>query len=165
MNEQGSKIRIANAIDFLKLMVEPDYLDFLDCRTDMRHAFHLACSLFHLRDWVLSDYGQSKGWGDPRQLQRFLESTCTDFQLIRDIANSSKHLNLERASTPITTATATFATITPHSINGTYDSARRYQGGSEILVTVDRGDPLRFELIAKNVFEMWKVLFEAEGWR
>jgi hypothetical protein len=169
MHEQtgvGSKIRIDNAFTFLKSMVIPDYRDFISQPTDIRRAFHLAASLFHLRDWVQFDYGQLKGWSDVWQLQRFLESKCEDFRLIRDIANASKHLDVsERARTPVTTAAATFATLTPNAIWAPDDLTRRYEGGSEVLVTADHSEPLRFMVIARNVLNMWEQLFEEEGWR
>jgi hypothetical protein len=160
----GSKTRIENAVGFLNLMVLPDYDDFSRKQTDLRCAFHLACSLFHLRDWVQSDYGLVKGWADTGQLQRFLESRCTEFALIRDIANSSKHLKLDNHSTPVSMASAVFATITPQATNALYDSSRRYQGGSEVLVNADSGDPVRFTIVAQGALEMWKRLFREEGW-
>jgi hypothetical protein len=160
----GSKVRIERAIDFLNQMVIPDYQEFLASSTDVRRAFHLACSLFHLRDWVYWDFKNSKGWTAEVQVQQHLENICQDFRLIRDIANASKHLKLVSHGTPVTTAAATFATITRESTNALYDSTPRYQGGSEVLVTVDHGNPLRFVVIADKVLRMWNQLFETEGW-
>jgi hypothetical protein len=160
----GSKVRIERAIDFLNQMVIPDYQDFLQCQTDVRRAFHVACSLFHLRDWVYWDFKQSKGWTEKGEVQQFLEGRCDEFRFIRDIANSSKHLRITSAGTPVISAGQTFATITRESLNPVYDSALRYQGGSEVLVTVDQGNPLRFAVIADKVLRMWNQLFEMEGW-
>jgi hypothetical protein len=164
----GSKVRIDRAVDFLNQMVIPDYQDFLQCKTDVRLAFHSACSLFHLRDWIYCDFRQSKRWTTKGQVQSFLESKCADFRIIRDVANASKHLKLDprTAGTSMTTAGATFATITRNSAMTGYDSTRTYQGGSEVLVTASDDDaPLRFAVIAKNVLNMWRKCFEEENWQ
>ena len=162
---QGSSVRIETAAEFLTQMVLPDYEELLRNPTDLRKAFHLATSLFQLRDWVFLEFG-SQRWASVEQLQQFLQNKCTDFGLIRDVSNASKHLRLTSPSTPatgVTWAGDTFATLVATGL--ALSSARHYQGGSDILIAVDSGVPVRFAKVAENVIKMWQQLFKDEGWQ
>ena len=52
--------RIQSASDFKQSIVNPNYTDHKSDPIDLRHAYHLAVSLFHLRDWTFWEYGSQE---------------------------------------------------------------------------------------------------------
>jgi hypothetical protein len=91
---------------------EPDFADFHRDRGSVRKAFHCAISLFHMADWVYKEkglpYWQSVGLQfndragakvnvyDDKSFANAIATINSDFELIRNIANSAKHFSLTR---------------------------------------------------------------------
>jgi hypothetical protein len=167
-NNQGSLVKIETSVEFLNQMVLVDYNEFLKYPTDLRRSFHLATSLFRLRDWVFHQYGPGR-WKKPNNLQQYLETKCTDLALVSDIANASNHLKLRPNSrhdrnSALTGAGNVLATFVPNSAMTTpYAPSRHYQGGCYVLVSRDSGSKIRFADVAENVLKMWQQLFKDEG--
>jgi hypothetical protein len=164
----GTRITLNTASDYLEKIVIPDYDDFRNNPTDLRLALHVAVSLFQLRDWVLEERGAIKGWRRAEDIQTFLQNKCNDFGLIKDIANSSKHLVLKRPSTPLTGMTGAgqvLTTMVPTAVLAKMD-AREYDedSGSAVVIEVPDRKALMFAAIAESVLKMWKDLFLTEGW-
>ena len=79
---------------------------------DLRLAFHCAVSLFHMSDWVyeaekatvdasftfIDKNGVTQPVRNSKQFANALRDLEPDFELIRQIANSAKHLKLSRSS-------------------------------------------------------------------
>src|SRR5258708_549734 len=97
---------VADCRSFWRDIVVPDYNDFAANIADLRRAFHCAISLFHLSDWV---YVAHKAYidanftfhdkidvarpvSDEKTFANALGQLHPDFDLIRGIANSAKHL-------------------------------------------------------------------------
>jgi hypothetical protein len=165
----GAKIVMETAVDFFEQMVMPDLAEFKSNPTDLRRAFHLASSLFHLRDWVFVNYGHTKGWKKKEDVQRFAEGKCRHFALIAAIANSTKHLKLRDGSpyraTGVFGAPNTFATITFSPCRLDIDPYSYKEGsGSAVVIDVGSGAIVRFEAVAEAVFKMWQSLFRSKGW-
>ena len=86
---------------FKSEVVEKDLCDFLADKKDLRKAFHIAVSLFHLADWVYvakqSDIRKRYTLKDEKKQKEkafydALGEEHPEFQSIRDIANAVKHL-------------------------------------------------------------------------
>jgi hypothetical protein len=89
-------------------MVEPDFQAFFRAQGDLRAGLHSASSLFHMHDWVWAAHETtiraSFRWKEtgigPQPVTRksqfadALADEHPDFELVRAIANASKHLSL-----------------------------------------------------------------------
>jgi hypothetical protein len=103
--------RIDNYRAFKRSILEPDLHDFMKDIGNLRKAWHCAGSLFHLHDWVyaackssidskykfVDDSGQTKSVACAAHFANALGQKYPHFQLIRGIANSSKHFILHPA--------------------------------------------------------------------
>ena len=102
-------VRFDSPKDFWTSIAVPDYDDFTANTDSLRHAFHCAISLFHMADWVydahketisskfkIKDHnsGESKAVCNEKEFANALRDGHPDFELIRRIANTAKHLSL-----------------------------------------------------------------------
>ena len=167
--------------EFKQAVVEPDFRDFMSDQSNLRKAWHLAGSLFHLADWVyvahkptintkykfVDDLGRTKSVSCPVEFANSLGQSHPEFQLIRGIANAAKHCELKsvpsgRKSPP----------GMPSRASDTYVSTRGFQSKAfqfnafQIAVVKLQGDPrdIEFAPLAQSVLDMWDKLFIAEGW-
>jgi hypothetical protein len=101
----NSAIGLQNPKEFLRNVVDPDMADFASPnQAELRLAHHACTSLFSLRDWVYVTH-RGKTWtyrSRPFQpissKKKFLADLCaieSDFEIISDIANASKHMILD----------------------------------------------------------------------
>lgn len=152
---------IARSVDFLNRMVKPDFERFTRDPVNTHSAYHLAVSLWSLKDWVWKEHG--KHWKSKQAYEDELHKRCASLRFIRDVANSVKHLELDQ----------------PKTIRGISDVGM--SGGSGLLgfgaisggaissapelsvQTLKHGNRI-FAVEAKAVFDMWEKLFNEKGW-
>jgi hypothetical protein len=72
-------------------LARPSVEEFAGTPTSIRRAWTAAAALFHLRDWVAKDRGVN-----PSVVQTDFEAGFPQFRALADIANASKHFNLDR---------------------------------------------------------------------
>ena len=157
---------IDSARDFWIKIAKPDYMEFRDNPTDLRKAFHAAASLYHVVDWVWSDYKSNPqmvyGAGSLTDLRdHIIQNECADFELVRDVADSAKHFRLDRSSATVRSATEVISRSTGSGEGGFGEGG--YGGVQEVVVGV-HGGIRHFTAIAQNVHDMWDRLFRAKGW-
>jgi hypothetical protein len=147
--------------EFRQQIMEPDYAAFREAPTDLRLAFHAATSLFQLRDWVASALSLGR-----YELQKKLEGRCKYFNVITDVANASKHLELDdRRRTSM--ADAGDVRLQGIGVGGCgvglagYDQAGAY-GLVPAIVVAPEG--VLFADAADSVHRMWADFFEEHGW-
>jgi hypothetical protein len=104
--------RIENPREFFDNVVTPDFQDLNANRSDLRLAYHACTSLLSLRDWVCCEH-RGKPWNaqgkaqapfaKANDLQNALKTLNSDFDIVTDIANASKHMVLDskRSRTPL----------------------------------------------------------------
>jgi hypothetical protein len=98
---------VTDCRSFWREIVVPDYNDFNAAIDNIRRAFHCAISLFHLCDWAYHvdkpyidanfsyrDRSVVRPVTDEKTFANALGDLHPDFDLIRGIANSAKHLVL-----------------------------------------------------------------------
>jgi hypothetical protein len=161
-------------------VVEPDFREFMAARGDLRKAWHCAGSLFHLHEWVyaahkatidakytfVDDNGSTRPVSCAVHFANFLGQTYPDFQLVRGIANASKHFVLRAPPTGRSNPPG----MPSHAAN-TYVSGAAFQPGAfsdafqlgEVKQQADSTD-VDFAVLAQSVFNMWNQLFAQEGW-
>jgi hypothetical protein len=151
--DPGPPTVIRTPADFFRCVLQPDYEAFSSAPTDLRLALHVASSLFHLRDWVAAARGLKTA-----NLQSDLENRCKSFGVIRDVANASKHLVLDKKpSTRVRGAgDVQLNEIGPSGYGagpGGYNSPYSAYGPVIAIVVVPEG--VLFARAASEVHEMW----------
>lgn len=168
---------ITNYIEFWEDIVLPDFNDATNNPGDMRAAFHCAISLFHLSDWLFVAHGTaligqfnlvSRRPGRPVDETDFanaLNAADPNFELIRGIANSAKHLQLRyTGNQPNSPSVAgnTHPTIT--GVFSTAFSTAFNQSSYRVILAGPNGADTDFLDIAKAVVDMWRRLSAQHGW-
>jgi hypothetical protein len=148
---------IQTPIEYFKQILDEDYRDFIEAPPDLRRAFHLAASLFHLRDWVAKAEPLTK-----KQLSKLYRRRS--FRIIRDVANASKHLELNEPSTSVRGAGDIHLRdigTAGYGIAGAYGCAGAY---GPVLAIVVMPEGIAFAKAATEAYEMWKEFFRENGW-
>ena len=57
-----AKAKIVNSGEYKFQVVDRDYADYKQDPTSLRLAYHLAVSLFHLRDWTFAEHSGAANW-------------------------------------------------------------------------------------------------------
>jgi hypothetical protein len=99
--------RINDYNSFISGMVDPDYKAFLRDESDLRLGLHSAMSLFHLADWIYLSHknyihanfqwlesGVARAVTDSKNFANALADLNPNFELVRSVANASKHLSI-----------------------------------------------------------------------
>jgi hypothetical protein len=166
--------------DFKTSVVEQDYDDFKADKSNLRKAWHCAGSLFHLHEWVYEThkvsidakytYKYDRGTIQPvtsaSHFANSLGQAQPNFQLIRGIANASKHVALStpppgRALPPGMPSHAANTRVGGGAFQaGTFSNG--FQVG-EVMLEATPND-LLFGDIAESVMNMWNQLFKDERW-
>ncbi|PLX39572.1 MAG: hypothetical protein C0606_03475 [Hyphomicrobiales bacterium] len=171
--------RVKESEDYWEKIVKPDYTDFFAHLDDIRRAFHLSVSLLHLADWIYvahkSAIDGTFTFKDASQQDRPVDSVptfanalgdnCEEFELIRGIANASKHLSLTRpgrsANSPIHAANTSVQT-TGYGQGGF--GMGPYGGGARVMLAGPNGNDREFSDLANKVMTMWEDLSDTYQW-
>jgi hypothetical protein len=174
--------RIDTHSEFKRSVVAPDFREFMENKADLRKAWHCAGSLFHLHEWVyaahkasidrkymfVDDYRKTKPVSCAADFATSLGQKYSDFQLVRGIANASKHFVLH----PVPPSRVNPPGMPSHAAN-TYVSAAKWDSATwdqdvfddigEVKLQRSTGD-IEFATLAQSVWDMWNQLFAKEGW-
>ena len=155
-------MRITNSREYFDEVVEPDFVEANKNAESLRSAFHSASSLYHLHEFVFADHGLEFGHKSARDFDKALCAISRDFQLIRDIANTAKHMELTRDPQRITHIANTAVQSTGYG-EGAW-GAGPYGGTLRVRIQVGAVDYEEFSQVALNVMEMWRSMFREKGW-
>lgn len=157
-------------------IVQKDYDDFRANRDDIRAAFHCAISLYHLADWVYDahktridttftfDANGPQRVIDEKTFANALADINPDFELIRTVANSAKHLVVtsKPKARAVPPHTASHAANTQNQTTGYGQNfGNNFGGGTRVVL---EGDGRALTEIAESVLKMWGTLFKQHGW-
>ncbi len=176
--------KVTTYAEYRSKIVEPDYRDFVDNESDLRMAFHSAISLFHLHDWVYGAQAayinanfvfQNNGVATPvtggPQFANALADLCPEFELIRGVANSAKHLTLRGRNAkrpPPPSNMPSHAANTFSDPGGWPDTPWPDDEWQDEVPAVklegDNGQHLVLIDVATTVHTMWTVQFAKHGW-
>ena len=155
-------IKLATARDFLNEVVVKDVEDFSAESESLRKAFHCALSLYHLHEWVFASHSSELTHKSVRDFDKSLCASSVDFQLIRDIANAAKHMELTRDPQRITHAANTAVQSTGWGEGG-YGMGP-YGGGPRVRIHVGPTEFEEFSVVSQSVLDMWRTIFTQHGW-
>ena len=131
---------------------------------------NVAVSANQIADWCVG-YWENKC--DPSKVNNckrhtagkyrdFLAATeCPDFAIIRDVAETHKHLQIDRDSRTVSVATQTVGGSLGWGEGGWGEGG--WGGGPQIVINLDNGQRRAFSAPMENVFNMWDRLLNA--WR
>ena len=158
-------------------LVTPDYHDFLRQDDNLSSAFHCAISLFHMADWLYHGNsanidqkftyrdrnGRAQPVRDERTFANAVADLCPDFELIRGIANSAKHLELRANATSLRHPGAP-----THAANAYFSVASislffgRQRG--RVMLQGPAGQDRAVANLAMSVYQFWQALCQVNGW-
>jgi len=122
---------------------------------DMLYAFFQNC--WHLKDWIKNDATA------PRTLANPIETLCTQYQSLKlsaDIANSTKHLTLNRPPRVGGRVVAEIMVrLTDSFVTGESTSEVRYQ----YKITDDAGNSYDALAMARQAVQDWETLITTNG--
>ncbi|MEP1490029.1 MAG: hypothetical protein ABJK28_16540 [Algibacter sp.] len=73
-----------------------EYSEYKEDETSIKKAKNLSISAWHLVDWVFEDYKTSHNFDKIGDFRETLYPTCQSLKIMHDLANASKHMNLNR---------------------------------------------------------------------
>ena len=164
----GAKAKVVNSGEYKFQVVDQDYADYKQDPTSLRLAYHLAVSLFHLRDWTFAEHSGAANWPYATTIgnyQRDLENLCGDFGYMRDLANAVKHKELDASKRPSTqmvglaNTEVSMAAFQPGAFQG-----NAFQTRTGIVSETAPAKHVDFEKAADAVMSMWNKLFATHGW-
>ncbi len=154
--------------DFFETKAKPSYWDW----RDEPLAEHRALTLFgfanDMAEQMFHHLALEKKYGKRGQGQYRDELTRShpDFGLLRDIADGTKHIRLDRASRKISSAehTGPDALIWDKIGDKFEDAAYTFEESGDLLVaTLDTGEQRSLISIVNNVMSMWERLLKENG--
>ena len=163
----GAKAKVVNSSEYKFQVVDQDYADYKQDPTSLRLAYHLAVSLFHLRDWTFAEHSGAGNWPYATTIgnyQRDLENLCGDFGYMRDLANAV-HKELDASKRPSTqmvglaNTEVSMAAFQPGAFQG-----NAFQTRTGIVSDTAPAKHVDFEKAADAVMSMWNKLFATHGW-
>lgn len=172
--------KIDTYADFWREIVTEDHTAFKAQIDDIRLAFHLAISLFHMADWIYINNkayidlnftfrdrnGAAQPVSDQKSFANALRDMNPNFELIRGIANAAKHLQLHNPTTHHSHAPSHAANTAVHSTGwgvGGY-GVGPYGGAPRVMLEGPSNNHLEFLDIAEDVFKMWQQLAASHNW-
>jgi hypothetical protein len=171
---------ITNCRSFWREIVVPDYNDFVMRIDDLRCAFHCAISLFHLSDWVYVAHkayidanfifrdkdGIVRSVTDKKTFANALGDLHPDFDLIRGIANSAKHLVLtNRRPHPAAPSHAANTRVQGTGFGEGGYGMGPYGGTPRVMLEGPSSQDREFSDLAKSTFDLWKRLSQQHNWQ
>jgi hypothetical protein len=167
--------KIETPAEFFEHIAAVDVMEFLHTEPNLRAAYHACTSLLSYRDWVLATYKgstwSSGGVSKPalRGITKFQEELArinTNFDVVTDLANASKHMVLDssRSRTTLYGNADTFVEEVGSSI-GEAAIAEVPVAGSVRYINVKIGDQFHdVRSTVHVVFEEWKMLNSENSW-
>ena len=163
----NTKSKVETATDFKTMVVDPDYHDYKSDPHNLRHAYHLAVSLFHLRDWTYLEYSNAGPWPYSPNLgsyQADLERICSEFGYMRDLANAVKHGELDPSKRPSTQMVGLANTaISQVAFQPGAFQPDAFQTRTYIVSKTGPNQYIDFERAADAVIAMWNNIFVKNG--
>jgi hypothetical protein len=156
------------ARDFFEQKVKPSYEDWRaeplaqhTAKATVGYANDMAERMFHTLN-LGEKYGRNRisGYRD------CLSDNFSDFGLLRDIADGTKHFHLTRTNRRISSATQTDrGAFTWHTLADRWEGADYTweETGEILLVTLDSGEQRSLIFIVNNVMSMWEGLLRDNG--
>jgi hypothetical protein len=171
--------KIDNCKKYWNELVEPDYREFQANQGDVRKAFHCAISLFHMADWVYKEkglaYWTSVGLGfvdrtgatiavhDDKSFANALATIDSNFELVRNIANSVKHFSLSKPGSHPSSPSHVANTYSILAFDPSVFDPAVFDTTARVMLEGPGGRHLLFLNLAKSVHETFQEFCAEHG--
>ncbi|MGO8737813.1 hypothetical protein [Rhodoblastus sp.] len=133
--------------------VAPTAEEFLGDVTNIRRARLAAIVLNHMVDyWFLENQTTFKNKSD---VYTELERRCPQFPIIRDVADASKHAELDRRPRKLTSSDQ--VRMTPGLFEAPFGEGG-FAEAMEVIVVLDDQTSCLFAIIVQAALSLWKAL-------
>ncbi|MFB9080482.1 hypothetical protein ACFFLS_20320 [Flavobacterium procerum] len=130
-----------------------EYEDFLKDDLVEYKANNLCTNAWHIIDWILVEFVNIHGYQNIGDLRISLYPRCNSLKIMHDIANSSKHNNLDRPKAFIKTTNIHEGDFCKEDFSSDdFDVSR-------LEIELEDGTILDFNEEIKIVIEFWKSYF------
>ena len=153
--------RLQNARDYFENVTAVAYRQFMQSEVSFLVVHAMAASFFHLAEWVFvhdrakvqAKYGAQIRYGG-ELWDKVVKAKITDADLIRDLANTAKHVKLGFHS-GMHQPGKTFISISP-----VPDDGHPSYGASRDVKMGDGEREVQLESVATAVFKFWEALID-----
>lgn len=149
------------AHEFFETHVVPAMNEWLSTPDDLRLARIAAGALNDMAEhfwhgFEKIDPARVFNTPDAKAFRPELAKKYKDWSLVRDVAETHKHVKLSRKGRSVTSAGQTV--VVPTGAGTLIPGAGAYGGSPSVVVNLDDGSTVHFIDVAKRAFEMWKTL-------
>lgn len=152
---------LSRAADYFYSTAKPTVDEFLNDFRSVRRGRLAAIVLYHMADYWHIAYG-SPGV-TLSALHKALIAECSDFQLVRDVADASKHDILNSQKNIPRTVSASHQVARPPGIFEAPFGVGVFAEASIPMITQDDGVERPLEVTVRTVLEMWEVKLEQKS--
>jgi hypothetical protein len=131
-----------------------EYDDFLKDDLIEYKANNLSTNAWHIIDWVLREFENIHGFNRIEDLRNSLYPQCGSLKIMHDIANASKHNNLNRPKASIKTTNNHKGDFCSKDFSGADFNVSRLE------IELEDGTILNFKNEIKIVINFWKDYFK-----
>lgn len=176
----GKMKKIDTCTAYWQEIVTLDRQAFQKSTDNLRLAFHLSISLFHMSDWVYASHknvidrefsfvdknGKNHLVHDDKSFANAITDLNGNFGLIRGIANAEKHLEIRKPLNAHTHAPSHAANTRSRTIGFQQDAFQKNAFMSKQCVMLEgpNGNDLGFQEISDDVYDLWLSLDKQYGW-
>ncbi len=152
-------------VEFFDCFVLWDFEDWKAEPQDLRKAFHVAVSAFHLADHYQQFYARQDSafagrYPRPAVLHKVLAERAPHFRVVQGVATAYKHLYTRTQCEVSSGGSLTFVERPEQSL-GVDWTGRGVEGG--LVVRLRGGATIPFEQAITQVLEMWSEILSGDG--
>ena len=148
--------RESNAADFLASTVKPTVDEFLASPHDVRRARLAAIVLYHMADYVALESNTPL-----KEVCSRATASCSDFPLVRDVANATKHAKLV-AKKKAALSSSSQVGASPGLFQAPFGEGV-FAEAVEVLFTLDSGERRPLLPVLCSVLQMWQRKLDGES--
>ena len=145
---------MSRATDFFTSIVKPTADEFFGDTGDIRRGRLAAIVLYHMADyWQLENTAAFK---TRNILCEHLIAKCQEFQIIRDVADASRHAQLDHSATPPRKLKSSDQITRPPSLFEAPFGEAVFNEATKVVVTLNDGTSRLLAPVARSVLSMWE---------
>jgi hypothetical protein len=146
-----------NTKNFFNSTVIPTVNEFFNHEYDIRRARIAAIVLYHVADYWFDE--NKKNYKKLGELHKYLIEECSDFLLIRDLADASKHAKLDvQKNIPRKLSSSDQVSRSPGLFDAPFGEGL-FSEAVTVFAIMDDGDKKQVSPAIKSVQEMWEKIF------
>jgi hypothetical protein len=154
--------KLVSSKEYFQHVLKPNYDDFMRAESTFQRAINMASSLYHFHEWVFAtdkiaaERELSATFASPHDLWNLVEAAVPEAGSIRDLANASKHVSIDRKPSTSMTHIANTSIVSVGWGQAGFGVGR--YGGVPSVIMDQGSDPVSLDDGATKVFQFWEAL-------